>query len=118
MTTLHIEPEELRESSRRLEATAIQLLDAETDLRRAADAACLLAVARWASDDHQGALDAVEQALEADPQHRMAPLIGGLVGRGVPAAHWFGSMSHIREADCLRFDRPRPVRASVQPEAG
>ena len=36
MTTLHIEPEELRESSRRLEAAAVQLLDAETDLRRAA----------------------------------------------------------------------------------
>ena len=36
MTTLHIEPAELRESSRRLEAVAVQLLDAETDLRRAA----------------------------------------------------------------------------------
>jgi len=36
MTTLHIEPEELRESSRRLEAAAVQFLDAETDLRRAA----------------------------------------------------------------------------------
>lgn len=36
MSTLHIEPEELRESSRRLEAAAVQLLDAETDLRRAA----------------------------------------------------------------------------------
>jgi uncharacterized protein YukE len=36
MTTLHIEPEELRESSRRLEAAAVQLLDAETDLRHAA----------------------------------------------------------------------------------
>jgi uncharacterized protein YukE len=36
MTTLHIEPETLRESSRLLEAAAVQLLDAETDLRRAA----------------------------------------------------------------------------------
>ncbi len=79
--------------------------------------ACMAAVSSWAIGDAAGATAAVEQALQSEPDHRMAALIGTLLAKGIPATDWFTRMSAIGEADCLRFDRPpsaaRGGRASI-----
>lgn len=74
--------------------------------------ACLRAVCAWALGDVMDALRALDEALEADPHHRMAVLLDDLVSRGTPASRWFASMRRIDEAECLRFDRPPPTRGS------
>lgn len=77
----------------------------------AAGPACLEAVGAWSLGDGADALRAVDAALAADPQHRMAFLLGSLVGRDGSASRWFAGMRRIDEADCLRFDRPPHRRA-------
>jgi hypothetical protein len=74
--------------------------------------ACLRAISAWVLGDGMDALLALDEALEADPHHRMAVLLGDLVSRGTPASRWFASMRRIDEAECLRFDRPPPTRGS------
>jgi len=72
----------------------------------AAGPGCLAAISAWALRDPSAAVAHLEQALIAEPEHRMAVLLLRLIEQDGAAAEWFSRVKGLDEADCLRFDRP------------
>ncbi len=80
----------------------------------AAGPRCMQAISAWSLGQSQDAHAAVRAALCDQPGHRMATLLGQLLGTDVVAQQWFASVRRLSESECLLFDRPAPERSGPE----
>jgi hypothetical protein len=71
-----------------------------------AASATVLAIIRWQLGDGAGTHIALDAALAANPEYRLAHLLRAAVDSGMPPQHWREGFNQLTRAACLGEENP------------
>ena len=90
----------------RLAQVRLTTLVVHTGGEARAATATVLAIMRWQLGDGAGAHIALDAALAANPEYRLAQLLRGAVDSGMPPQDWRKGFAHMTRAACIGEGNP------------